>query len=216
MQARAPHQLVGDAFGLYRRYPLLFLVLASAVIVPGVILGLRWFVVAQAAAIEREGWLPALRRSAHLSSGHYGYLPPLFIYICLLTFAPALLIGLGFDSESTSAVSFAVGVLVQIFVWSFGALITALAYFELRKRYEVSQVRRPRGPVADALLERRRSAGLGGEDEDAGQDQASLDRQISRWRALSATTRPRRAPLTGARGRSGPRPRPRRPRWRSA
>jgi hypothetical protein len=32
-------------------------------IVPGVILWLRWYVVAQAAAIEHEGWLPALSRS---------------------------------------------------------------------------------------------------------------------------------------------------------
>jgi len=44
-----------------------------ALVVPGVLLLLRWSVAAQAAAVEREGWLPALRSSARLTSGHYGH-----------------------------------------------------------------------------------------------------------------------------------------------
>lgn len=39
-----------------------------ALIVPGIILSLRWVVVAQAAAIEHEGWLSALRRSRDVRS----------------------------------------------------------------------------------------------------------------------------------------------------
>jgi hypothetical protein len=117
-----------------------------ALIVPGLILLLRWFVVAQAAAIEQQGWSPALRRSANLTEGHYGYVILLFVYLVVLTAAPALLIELGFGDGSTTVVSFAVGVVVQIFVWSFGALITALSYFELRARYEGAHAH---GPAED-------------------------------------------------------------------
>jgi hypothetical protein len=106
-------------------------------------LTLRWFVVAQAAAIEREGWLPALRRSARLVSGYYGYVFLFFIYVALLAGAPVLLIGLAFDDDSTTVFSFLVGVLVQTFAWSFGALLTAFAYFELRLRYEATHAEDP-------------------------------------------------------------------------
>jgi hypothetical protein len=37
-----------------------------ALAIPGIILSVRWSVVAQAAAVEHEGWLPALRRSWRL------------------------------------------------------------------------------------------------------------------------------------------------------
>lgn len=40
-----------------------------ALVVPGVLLLLRWSVAAQAAAIEREGWLPALAGFADVSGG---------------------------------------------------------------------------------------------------------------------------------------------------
>jgi hypothetical protein len=41
-QGRSTPRLIADAFGLYRRYPLLFLVLAAAVIVPYQLLELVW------------------------------------------------------------------------------------------------------------------------------------------------------------------------------
>lgn len=62
-----------------------------ALVVPGVILMLRWFVVAQTAAIEHEGWLPALRRSAQLTDGHYGHIFVFLIYIGLIVSVPTLL-----------------------------------------------------------------------------------------------------------------------------
>jgi hypothetical protein len=52
-------------------------------IAPGIILTFRWYVTVQAAAIEREGWLPASRRSRQLTVGVHGYL-----------FAFAILIGI--------------------------------------------------------------------------------------------------------------------------
>jgi hypothetical protein len=107
-----------------------------AFIVPGVILGLRWFVVAQAAAIEGEGWLPALRRSAQLTDGHYGHIFIFAIYIGLITEVPVLLVGLGFGGDSATAVSFLVGLPVLVLARSFSALATAVLYYDLRVRHE--------------------------------------------------------------------------------
>lgn len=109
-----------------------------AFFVPGVFLMLRWYVVAQAAAIEREGWVPALRSSHRLTKGHYGHIFVFAIYVALIVSVPSLLAGLGFSDHSTSAASFVVGVIVQVFALSFGALATALLYFDLRGRRELS------------------------------------------------------------------------------
>lgn len=109
-----------------------------ALIVPGIILSLRWYVVAQAAAIEHEGWLPALRRSRELTAGHYRHIMVFAIYVTLITIVPTLLVGFAFGHHSTTVASFLVGVLLQIVTWSFGALATALLYFDLRARHEVS------------------------------------------------------------------------------
>jgi hypothetical protein len=106
-----------------------------ALIVPGVILALRWFVVAQAAAIEGEGWLPALRSSAQLTDGHYGHIFIFAIYMGLITEAPVILVGLGLG-DSTTAVSFLVALPVLILTRSFSALATAVLYYDLRSRRE--------------------------------------------------------------------------------
>jgi hypothetical protein len=103
-------------------------------IVPGVILWLRWYVVAQAAAIEHEGWLPALRRSRQLTDGNYGHVFVFAFYVSLITTVPTLLVGFAFGHRTTTVASFLVGVLLQIVTWSFGALATALLYFDLRAR----------------------------------------------------------------------------------
>jgi hypothetical protein len=108
-----------------------------ALIAPGVYLMLRWFVVAQTAAVENEGWLPALRRGADLTAGHYGHVFVFLLFIAVVVTAPALLVGLPFG-ESTDVASFAVGVLVQVVGYSFAALATALLYFDLRTRLEAA------------------------------------------------------------------------------
>jgi hypothetical protein len=107
-----------------------------ALVVPGVILTLRWYVVAQTAAIEDEGWVPALRRSATLTSGNYGRVFLLLLFASAITLLPALLVELAFD-DSTGPAAFLVGVLVQIFAWSFTALTTALLYLDLRARRQL-------------------------------------------------------------------------------
>jgi hypothetical protein len=104
-------------------------------IAPGVYLMLRWSVVAQAAAIEHEGWMSALRRSGDLVDGHYGHVFVLGLYVTLLTVVPGFLIGLGFSDDSTSVVSFLTGAIFRIIVYSFSALIVALLYYDLRARW---------------------------------------------------------------------------------
>jgi len=101
-------------------------------LVPGVILALRWAVVSQAAAIEREGGFAALARSADLTGDRYGHVFGLL--------ATAFLIGTGplfaFDllHGHDSAWSFLAGLALQVFSVSISALATALLYFDLRVR----------------------------------------------------------------------------------
>jgi hypothetical protein len=105
-----------------------------ALIVPGILLSLRWSVVAQVAAIEPEGWLPALRRSRWLSSGHYWRIFGLLLLTGLLTAAltrGAAAIPLGSSSDAGPV---AVGIAVHTLTASFAALTLALLYFDLRAR----------------------------------------------------------------------------------
>ncbi|HEY5977075.1 MAG TPA: hypothetical protein VIT85_04400 [Solirubrobacterales bacterium] len=104
-------------------------------IIPGVLLWLRWYVVAQAAAIENEGWLPALRSSHRLTADNYGHIFVFGIYVGLITIVPTLLVGLAFGDQTTTVVSFLVGVLLQVVTWSFAALAAGLLYFDLRARF---------------------------------------------------------------------------------
>jgi hypothetical protein len=105
-----------------------------ALIVPGIILSLRWVVVAQAAAIEHEGWLPALRRSRELSADHYGHIFAFFVCVTVIVAVPSLLGGAVFGHQDTSAVSLLVGLVVHIFTASFGALASALLFYDLLAR----------------------------------------------------------------------------------
>jgi hypothetical protein len=107
-----------------------------ALIVPGFILLLRWHVVAQAAAIENQGWQRALDHSRYLVQGHYRHVLVFVVYVVLIVTVPTLLFGLAFGHHSTTVASFLVGVTVQLFTRSFGALATALLYFDLRARHE--------------------------------------------------------------------------------
>lgn len=113
-----------------------------ALIVPGIVLSLRWYVVAQAAAVEHEGWLPALRRSRQLTAGHYWHLVVFAIYVGLITIVPTLLIGFAFGHKTTTVASFVIGVALQVFTWSLGALAAALMYFDLRIRLDLAPAER--------------------------------------------------------------------------
>lgn len=105
-----------------------------AFVIPGILLALRWSVVAQTAAVEHEGWLPALRRSGELTRGSYLHILGLLIVTAVLASAVTLAAG-AIPLGSTSGVaSVALGIAVQTITASFTALTLALLYFDLRAR----------------------------------------------------------------------------------
>lgn len=111
-----------------------------ALIVPGIILALRWAVVAQVAAIDNEGWIPSLRRGAELTRGHYVHILGLLIVVGLLTGAinvAAQVIPLG---SASGAASVAVGISARTITTSFSALTLAFLYFDLRARRAAGRI----------------------------------------------------------------------------
>jgi hypothetical protein len=105
-----------------------------ALIVPGILLALQWSVVAQAAAVEDGGWLPALRRSRQLTEGHYWHIIGLFLVTGALSFgvrfgAAAIPVG-----GSSGAASVTLGIAVDTILASFAALTLAVLYFDLLAR----------------------------------------------------------------------------------
>jgi hypothetical protein len=105
-----------------------------ALLVPGLVLSLMWSVAAQSAAVEREGWLDALRSSRRLARGHWPHIFGLQLLVGLVSGAVLLAareLPLG---ASTSTGSVTVGIAVRTAVWSLTALTGAMLYFDLRAR----------------------------------------------------------------------------------
>jgi hypothetical protein len=104
-----------------------------AFVVPGVILALRWAVVAQVAAVERTDWPTALRRSATLTKRNYlrilGILALIALVNLTLTSVVGQLVGTGRDPAQVVA-----GIAIVVIESSFQALTTAVLYFDLRAR----------------------------------------------------------------------------------
>jgi hypothetical protein len=116
-----------------------------ALIVPGIVLALRWAVVAQVAAIENEGWIPALRGSATLTRGRYWHVFGVLLLTGLLAggvAAAAQTIPLG---STSGAASVAVGIAIRTITASFSALALSVLYFDLRARSGAAPLPRP-GP----------------------------------------------------------------------
>jgi hypothetical protein len=117
-----------------------------AFIIPGVVLLIRWAVVAQAAALEHPDWIGALRRSGELVRGNYGHV---FGVVVLTT---AVNLGLSeaagaVSGNRTAAVDVIIGIAVGTIIRSFAALTTALLYFDLLAR------ERPTGWTATGIDE---------------------------------------------------------------
>ena len=105
-----------------------------ALIIPGILLALRWSVVAQAAAIERGGWLPALRRSGELTRGNYWRIFGLLLITGLVSGGVTVALAAVPLGSTAGAASVAVGILARTLTASFTALTLALLYFDLRAR----------------------------------------------------------------------------------
>jgi len=97
--------------------------------IPGVLLAIRWAVVAQAAAVERTDWPTALRRSGQLARRNYWRILGLLFIVGILSEVPADVIGTGSHLGSTI-----VGIALALFAGSFGTLLVNLLYFDLRAR----------------------------------------------------------------------------------
>jgi hypothetical protein len=128
-------------------------------IVPGVILWLRWAVVAQVAAIEREGWLPALRRSRRLADGHYGHIAAFLIMVGAIATVPFIVGAIAFGHHDTGAASFLTGLAIRIFTASFAALGGALLYYDLVVRKEAEPQPTAAGSSRDSFDPRSYSDG---------------------------------------------------------
>ena len=103
-------------------------------IVPGVILAIRWAVVAQAAAVERTDWLGALRRSGQLASGNYLHVFALIVLVTAVNFVLSVA-GESITGSSKAAGAVILGIAVQTIIRSFAALVTAVLYFDLLARH---------------------------------------------------------------------------------
>jgi hypothetical protein len=112
-----------------------------AFIVPGLLLAVRWSVVAQTAAVDNEGWLAALRRSGRLAAGNYGHIFGLLVIIWLVTVAIGVAGSLIVASATPGPVALShgsgvgwvlIGIAVHTVIASFTALTLAILYFDLR------------------------------------------------------------------------------------
>ncbi|HXR32053.1 MAG TPA: hypothetical protein VN752_13055 [Solirubrobacterales bacterium] len=115
-------------------------------IIPGLFLLLHWAVVAQAAAIEREGWLPALRRSGKLADGHYIHIAILLVMVGVIETVPFFLGGLAFRHHETGVASFLTALALRVLTASFAALAGALLYYDLVARGETEPQLTAAGP----------------------------------------------------------------------
>jgi len=109
-----------------------------ALVVPGIFLLIRLAVVAQAAAIENENWIEALRRSWQLTAGSALHV----VGLLLLTGVIAVLlrnIGLSIVGSHSSAGAVAAGIVVETLARSFVALCTAVLFFDLLARRRLAR-----------------------------------------------------------------------------
>jgi hypothetical protein len=104
-----------------------------ALVIPGVFVLVRWAVVAQAAAIDNENWVEALKRSWSLTRGNWLHV---FGLLFLTGLSVAVLRGLGLSATGThiTAITVAVGILIDTLARSFVALSTAVLFFDLVAR----------------------------------------------------------------------------------
>jgi hypothetical protein len=115
-------------------------------VLPGAYIWIRLTVTAQTAAIERQGWMPALRRSWGLTEGRFFHVFLFVICVSAITLLPGFLIDRVLTDETTVG-SFLIGLAIQVLVISFTALATAVLYFDLRARRRIEATARDREPT---------------------------------------------------------------------
>lgn len=117
-----------------------------AFVVPGVILSLRWAVVAQVATLGAKDWRGALEQSKLLTTGRYRHIFVLFLILFVVTVLPGIVLDLIFGWHVTVTkwvISAAIGVPIS----SFNALAVGLLYYDLTARLH-KEARAPVEPTA--------------------------------------------------------------------
>jgi hypothetical protein len=100
-------------------------------VIPGLILWLRWFVVAPVVAVERLSIIGALKRSARLTAGHYWYVLVLLMTLWLAVLIVAFCIHVIFEGSTVNIGIVAMEIVTQSLIASYIALPIAVLYFDL-------------------------------------------------------------------------------------
>ena len=153
-EMRGHHAGVGECIsrGLSLMFPVLGVAIvggigvmlgAIALIVPGIILGVMWWVAVPAAVVEREGVFAALGRSAELTKGYRWRVFGLIVLILIIQLLIAMVLGLVIGVIGSLGISLFVQWLVDAFVTALYAVVTAVGYHDLRvakEGFDVNQV----------------------------------------------------------------------------
>jgi hypothetical protein len=106
-------------------------------VIPGIVLWLRWFVVAPIVAVERRGVGGALRRSAQLTSRRYWRVLSLLLILWGLILAGTLCTHVIVTGTTTSVYIVLLEIVVQTILASYIAVTMAVFYFELSAMREI-------------------------------------------------------------------------------
>ncbi|HET9720836.1 MAG TPA: hypothetical protein VFP55_12225 [Solirubrobacteraceae bacterium] len=102
-------------------------------VIPGVILLLRWSVVAPVASLEGTDWPSALRRSAQLSARNYMRVFGLRLVVAIVNLTLINVVSFA-AGTSRHAGPVALGICLDVLANAFQSLVIALLYFDLRAR----------------------------------------------------------------------------------
>jgi hypothetical protein len=105
-------------------------------IIPGILLGLRWCVVSPVVALENEGSFGAMGRSGRLAAGHYWRIFRLTIMVEGMLVAVAFGVHALPLGGNSSVVMMVLEVIVQIAMACYVALCLTVLYFDLWARYK--------------------------------------------------------------------------------
>ncbi len=109
-----------------------------ALVLPGIILALRWAVVAQVAATERTDWQGALRRSHQLTTNHYVHVFGVLVVASAADYALALG-GQAIAGTGHRVGAVVLGIALVTIARSFTALATAMLFFDLVARQKLAR-----------------------------------------------------------------------------
>lgn len=102
-------------------------------VIPGIILSVRFAVVAQTAAFEQTDWPTTLRRSWGMSRGNFLHILGVVVAVAIIEYLVSSVVA-GIFSGTSNGIQVAVLIAVAVVTQSFGALVLGLLYFDLRAR----------------------------------------------------------------------------------